>query len=248
MTRVKTVVVVASLLSCVSVPSNACSTVGCINDGVEVNQYFSVMVKHNGRPLAGVAVEITGEGREQFSGLTSTDGKVHVNLSPGHYWLKAELLGISAVYDECFHINQQSSKSAKRKLDYEWGDLAPATRRIAGKLIDSQPGKDGPPLWNLLHRTDVPISGATLKLQDPVAGTAYSTLSDSNGRFVFDPIPRATYVLHIEGGAAGDRGYDATDLLIELNPTASRNELVLTRRDAAGGSCGGTSLELQSAN
>ena len=37
-----------------------------------------------------------------------------------------------------------SSKSAKRKFNYEWGDLAPATRRIAGKLIDSQPQKMEP--------------------------------------------------------------------------------------------------------
>jgi hypothetical protein len=220
---------------------------GCLNDGVEANQHFTVIVKHDGKPLAGVAVQITGEGIEQFSGLTSTDGKIRVNLSPGHYWFKAELLGISAAY-ECFHINQQSTDGAKRKFTYEWGDLAPATRRIAGKLVDSQPRKDGPPLWNLLHRTDVPIAGASLKLQNPMNGTAYSTMSDNSGVFVFDLIPAGTYVLHIEGGTAGDRRYDATDMLIELNPKASRNELILTRQDAGGGNCGGTSLELQGAD
>jgi len=244
--RVITAVAVASLLSLVSVPSNACSLAGCLNDGVEANQHFTVMFKHDGKPVAGVRVEITGEGKEQFSGLSSTDGEVRLNLSPGHYWIKAELLGISAAY-ECFHINQQSSKSAKRKFTYEWGDSATATRRVAGKMVDSQPRKDGTPLWNLLHRIDVPISGASLKLQDPVTGSAYTTMSDSSGAFVFDLVPPATYVLHIEGGAAGDRGYDPTDVLIELNPNASRNEVVLTRREGGGGSCGGTSLELQSA-
>lgn len=215
---------------------------GCLNDGVEANPYFTVMFKHQAKPLAGVAVQITGEGKEQFSGLTSTDGKVRVNLSPGQYWLKAELLGISAAY-ECFHISQRSSRSAKRKFTYEWGDSAPSTRQIAGKLVDSQPGKDGPPpLWNLLHRIDVPITGASLKLQDPVTGSAYNTMSDSTGSFVFDSIPTGTYVLHIEGGTAGQ--FDPTDVLIELNPKVSRNALVLTRRDAGGGSCGGTSLEL----
>jgi hypothetical protein len=136
------------------------------------------------------------------------------------------------------------SRSAKRKFTYEWGDSAPSTRQIAGKLVDSQPGKDGPPLWNLLHRIDVPITGASLKLQDPVAGGAYNTMSDSTGSFVFDSIPTGTYVLHIEGGTAGDRGFDAADVLIELDPKVSRNALVLTRRAAGGGSCGGTSLEL----
>jgi hypothetical protein len=245
--RVITAVAVASLVFWISVPSNACSAVGCLNDGAEASQYFTVMFKHDGKPLAGVQVEITGEGTEQFSGLTSTDGMVRLTLPPGHYWLKAELLGISAAY-ECFHVNQRSSKSAKRKFTYEWGDLAPATRRIAGKLVDSQPRKDGTPLWNLLHRIDVPIVGASLKLQDPFTGDAYTTMSDSSGGFIFDSLPPATYVLHIEGGAAGDRGYDATDVLIELNPKASRNELVLTRREGGGGSCGGTSLELQNVN
>ncbi len=210
--RIITAVAVASLVSLISVPSNACSLAGCLNHGVEANQYFTVMVKHDGKPLAGVLVEITGEGKEQFSGLTPTDGKIRLNLSPGHYWIKAELLGISVAYD-CFHINQRSSKSAKRKFNYEWGDLAPATRRIAGKLIDSQPRKDGTPLWNLLHRIDVPITGAALKLQDPVTGSAYTTMSDSSGGFVFDSIPPTTYVLHIEGGVAGDR--DRTEFLYQ---------------------------------
>jgi len=245
--RVVTTVAVASLFLWISVPSNACSLASCLNDGVEANQYFTVMLKHDGKPLAGALVQITREGKEDFSGLTSADGKVRLNLSAGHYWLKAELLGVSAAY-ECFHINQQSSRSAKRKFTYEWGDSAPATRRIGGKLVDSQPRKDGTPLWNLLHRTDVAISGASLKLQDPVIGTVYTTMSDSTGAFVFDSVPPATYVLHIEGGAAGDRGYDATDMLIELSPKASRDELVLTRRDAGGGSCGGTYLELKSAD
>ena len=210
MKKVIVAVAVASLLSLISVPSNACSLAGCLNDGVEANPYFTVMFKHDSKPLAGVRVEITGEGKEQFSGLTTADGKVRLNLSPGHYWIKAELLGINGAY-ECFHINQKSSKNAKRQFTYEWGDLAPATQRVAGKLVDSQPRKDGTPLWNLLNRTDVPITGARLKLQDPVTGSDYTTTSDSSGGFVFDLIPPATYVLHIEGGAAGDRGYDPTE-------------------------------------
>jgi hypothetical protein len=139
-------------------------------------------------------------------------------------------------------------QATKHKFTYDWGDSAPASRRIAGKLIDSQPNKGGTPLWNLLHRVDMPISGANLSLQDPSTGAAYTTMSDATGFFAFDLIPPGTYVLHIEGGGAGDRGYDATDVLIELNPKASRYELVLTRREAGGGSCGGTSLELKNAN
>ena len=170
-----------------------------------------------------------------------------MSLPPGGYWLEANLLGISAAY-QCFHVNQQSSRIAKRNLTYDWGDEAPATLRIAGKLIDSQPEIGGNPLWNILHRIDVPNSGASLKLRNPTTGEVDTTTSGSDGQFTFDPIPDGTYVLHIEGGSAGDRRYDSTDLLIAIAPSARRNSLLLTRRDAGGGSCGGTSLELQNTN
>lgn len=209
---------------------------------------FAVTIKHSGKPLPGVRVQVTSEGSERFAGLTLTDGTVHVTgLAPGDYWLNAEFLGIGAA-SQCFHISDRPSGKGKRKLNFEWGDDAPATRRIAGKLIDSQPGTGGTPLWNLLHRIDVPIRGAALKLQNPVTGETYNTDPDSDGRFAFDGIAEGSYVLHIAGGGTESRDYDATDLLIELNPSASRSMLLLTRRDAGGGSCGGTSLDLQNAN
>ena len=240
-------VALAFLSSCLAIPSSACSAAGCLNEGIETRKSFAVTVKHAGKPLSGVAVQIAGKSSEVFSGETSMDGTVSISLPPGEYWLEAKLLGISAAHD-CFHIKEQSSRKARRNLAYDWGDEAPATQRIAGKLIDSQPGSGGNPLWNILHRVDVPISGASLKLQNPTTGNIYTTTSGSDGQFTFDPIPNGTYILHIEGGAAGDRGYDSTDLLIALAPHARRNSLLLTRRDDSAGSCGGTSLELQNTN
>jgi hypothetical protein len=130
-------------------------------------------------------------------------------------------------------------------LTYKWGDDAPATSRIAGKLVDSQPGKGGTPLWNLIHRVDVPITGAALRLQDPTSRAVYNAMSDRDGGFSFDAVPNGTYVLHIEGGAAGGRAYDPTDSLIRLSSSADRDWLFFKRREAGGGSCGGTELELQ---
>jgi len=86
-----------------------------------------------------------------------------------------------------------------------------------------------------------------LRLQDPLTGAVYSTLSDSDGHFSFGQIPKGIYVLHIEAGTApGGRGYDSTDLLVRLSDTAKQAMLLLTRSDASAGSCGGTSLELRS--
>jgi hypothetical protein len=206
---------------------------------------FVIAITHGRKPLNGVAVQIRGNDKE-FTVFTTSDGKARIDdLPAGLYWLDAEFLGIGAAY-QCFHVSDRPTSKAKRRLTYDWGDDAPATRRIAGSLIDSQPNKSGTPLWNLLHPVDVPIVGANLKLQFPT-GAVYTTMSDSQGDFAFEAIPAGTYVLHIEGGSAGDRGYDATDQLIELNPQASRDTLLL-KRSAGGGSCGGTSLELQSAH
>jgi hypothetical protein len=82
-----------------------------------------------------------------------------------------------------------------------------------------------------------------LKLQNPLTDQVFSTVSDQHGTFAMDRIPDGTYVLHIEGSSGG-RGYEATDLLIRLNPMASSDALELSRREAGAGRCGGTSMEL----
>jgi hypothetical protein len=219
--------------------------VGCLNNGDEMRPTFTIKVTHSDKPLAGVNFQIVAKDTEQFSGITDETGTVRVQkLTPGLYWLSGNLLGTGVVYT-CFHVSEKPSKRAKRKLIYEWGDDAPATTRIAGVLVDSQQGRGGTPIWNLIHRTDVPIVGASLRLQDPMTHAVYLTSSDQDGRFSFEALPSGTYVLHIEGGAVGDVAYDGTDQLVNLGAGANRNWLVFKRRDAGGGSCGGTELELQ---
>ena len=239
------------LLFTIPISTVACSAVGCSDRGVELRRNFSVKVTHEDKPLAGVSVRITGNsevaGHQSFSGLTSADGTTHfVNLPPGDYWIEADLLGIEAGY-ECFHINSSASRKAKKIRRYEWGDMALATRQAVGRLVDPQPGKGGNPLENLLHRVNVPIAEAKLELRQPVMGALYTAVSDADGHFIFDHIPDGTYVLHIEAGAApGSRAFDSTDVLIRLSYTAKPGTLLLARKEASGGSCGGTSMEIES--
>jgi hypothetical protein len=223
-----------------------CSMAGCMNNGDEMRPTFTIVVTHDDKPLAGVSFHVVAKGADQFSGLTDEKGIIHVpKLQPGLYWLNGDLLGTGVAYT-CFHVGEKPSRRAKAKLSYTWGDEAPGTSRIAGRLVDSQPGKGGTPIWNLVHRTEVPIVGAGLRLQDPITHAIYLASSDEDGRFSFEGVASGTYVLHIEGGAAGDRSYDETDQLIRLDDIAIRSSLVLKRRDAGGGSCGGTELDLQS--
>ena len=241
---------VLCLLSVFATPASACSLEGCRNRGIELRSDFALKIRHADKPLPGVAVEITGpqgtSGAKKFTVTTGTDGIARIsNLAPGDYWLDAEYLDIGAAY-HCFHVKEKPSRKAKRNLAYDWGDTAFGTRRIAGKLVDSQPGKGGTPIWNLTHRGDVPISAARLALQNATSGAVYHTTSDANGAFAFGGIPSGTYVLHIDAGKVEpDRDYEASDHLIKLASAARGGSLLLKRREASGGSCGGTSLELQ---
>ncbi len=235
-----------AVLGSLFIPSAAaCSLVPCVNDGIEVNPNVSVVVKHEGKALGGVTIEIIrGESsteRPILSLLTHPDGTAQISdLEPGEYWLRAGLLGIGAA-DHCFHVAQHPSKHAKKLLRYEWGYGAPVVRQVVGALIDTQPGTGGTPLWNLLHPIDVPISGAALQLRNARTGELLRTISDNRGEFTFDLIPNGMYVLHSEGGTTG-RSYDPTDLVINVRSTAKTLALVLKRQEPGATNCGDSSL------
>jgi len=248
--RLKALLSCAAILFLVAIPAStvACSTVACLDRGVELRRNFTVRVTHEGKALPGVIVQITGnsegESHRSFSGITSSNGTAHfANILPGDYWIQADLLGINAGY-ECFHINPTASRNAKKGRSYEWGDEPLGAREAVGRLVDSQPGKGGNPLENLLHRVDVPIPQARLELRQPVIGTVYTTVSDGNGHFAFGRVRDGIYVLHLEAGAAPG---DSTDLLLRFSDIPNGRTLLLSRREAGGGSCGGTSLTLEEA-
>jgi hypothetical protein len=245
--------VVLVLIVAFSPPSTACSVAGCLGDGVEMHSKFTVAITHQGKPLPGVSIEIRGFGGEKydsklFSGLTASDGKANVGaLPPGLYWLDAEYLGIFAG-SQCFHVATGATGKAKKRLTYEWGDLALGVRQMEGRLIDLQPGQGGTPLSNLIHRVEVPIVHAKVKLQNPLTTSVYTAETDEHGYFRFGEVPPGTYVLHIDGGAVTNgREYESTDLLVALSKKAKSDTLLLSRRDAGAGSCGGIYMELRNA-
>lgn len=106
----------------------------------------------------------------------------------------------------------------------------------------SQPAKGGTPIWNLTHRVDVPIVGAGLTLRDPISHAVYMTTSDQDGHFFFEGLPNGTYVLHIEGGSAGEFTYDPANSVVELTNIAKRGELLFKGGPSG---CGGNELALQ---
>jgi hypothetical protein len=120
-----------------------CSLAGCLNNGEEVRPTFTILVTHDDKPLAGVSFHVIAKGAEQFSGVTDENGTIHVpKLPPGLYWLNGDLLGTGVVYT-CFHVGEKPLRRAKSRLIYTWGDEAPATSKISGRLVASQPAKGG---------------------------------------------------------------------------------------------------------
>ncbi len=199
---------------------------------------FAVSVTHAGKPLQGVAVQVTLTGSPNagvFSGTTGADGIVKVaDLPAGDYWISADLLGINAAY-HCFYVGRRPTKKAKSKAEYEWGDSAISTRQVAGNLVGVQPGQGGTPLWNLVHPVEHSIDHALLELRHPTNGTAYKQVTDEQGRFAFEGVPNDTYVLHVSSGEVRD--YETADVLIQISPATRRSTLLLKRSyDGCGGS------------
>jgi hypothetical protein len=219
-----------------------CSLAGCLNNGEEVRPTFTILVTHDDKPLAGVSFHVIAKGAEQFSGVTDENGTIHVpKLPPGLYWLNGDLLGTGVVYT-CFHVGEKPLRRAKSRLIYTWGDEAPATSKISGRLVASQPAKGGTPIWNVTHRVDVPITGADVTLRDPVSHAVYVTASVEDGHFSFEGLPNGTYVLHIEGGSAGEFTYDPANSVVELTNTPKGGELLFKGGPSG---CGGNELALQ---
>lgn len=246
----KPIFIVCALALLLSVPTQttACSLISCsLNDGDEMRSDFVVKVSLGDTPLANVSTHVTrfpGDENKLFSGVTGADGTIRiVSLPPGEYWLESDLLGIGAG-GVCFHVNPRPTRKAKKLVTFHWGDLAPTTRKVAGRLIDPAPGEGAVFLQNIIKHVVEPIAEAKLELEDPLTGRIYSTVSDNDGHFSFDGVPSGTYVLHIEGGATHiGHEFEPTDLLIRVVGTASRDVLLLER--SAGSTCGGPSLILE---
>lgn len=223
-------------------PAFGCSVPLCMGDGIEIDPRATIQVVHQGSRLSGVSVRITRSGPDDkavFTGETGVNGTLVLpRLIPGVYWLNAEYLGISAAL-HCFHVRPQPSPGAKRKLKYKWGEWPTSTLRIAGELIDLQPGAGVGATLNRDYRIAVPIVGAELVLQNPRTGSVMRTDSAEDGTFAFGDAQEGVYVLRISGGSTG-RSYEPTSMLIKRARTALFDRLRLERAD----DCGAPSLRL----
>jgi|SRR5580692_8931249 hypothetical protein len=228
--------------------SAACSMYGCSPSETELRSNFSVRISHANKPLPGVTVKLTrSDGTrvvELLSQETDASGSIKISkIPPGDYWLSADLFGISAG-ERCFHVVAASSWKARKQINFEWGNKAPATREAAGKLVHTQGGQGDSPLWNITHPAQMPISNARLSLRAPLSDASFSTASDKDGHFTFGEIPDGLYVLRVEASATANGGsIEPANLLFRVSRSASKRDLFVDEADAFGGRCGGWSIE-----
>jgi hypothetical protein len=165
---------------------------------------------------------------------TGPEGTIQFNdLSSGNYNLSVEKLGITAAYI-CLHVSKWSTGlSAKRALTFDWGNDAPETRRIAGRLVAGNVIYDGRPI-------QIPVAGNRLTLHDALTDGSFETETDANGLFAFNGLASGIYVLHAHQAkqSFSRADYAAGDVLIRLNPTA-RRETLTVQRNSGGGDCSG---------
>jgi Carboxypeptidase regulatory-like domain len=227
------------LLAALVIPKlTACSISEiCPHHGFAAARNFTVTVHHAGKPLPGALVKvIPDDGGLDIAETTEAAGSIlFENLPPGNYHLSVSMLGITSFY-RCFHVAKWAL-TANRTMTVNWGDDAPETRQISGRLTSLRTISYA----NGQHVDSTSVSGIQLTLSNALTGVRYQTTSSSpEGSFNFSSVPEGVYVLHSE---ADDRlRYYAGDLLIHLSPTAKRSELVV--RLGGGGTDCGRALEL----
>jgi hypothetical protein len=222
------------LLSAALSKLEACSiSENCPHHGFAAAKNFTVTVHHAGKPLPGVLVTVIPEGDVDIAATTEAAGSVlFENLRPGNYHLSVSMLGITTVY-QCFHVAKQTTTlTAKRSMTFTWGDSAPETRQLAGKLVSNRVLIDA----NGQHPDPASVAGIHLALTNALTGIRYETTSNPAGSITFSNIAEGVYVLHSD--ADESRHYGSGDLLIRLGPTAARTELLLQLGDG-GGDCRG---------
>ena len=230
----KGMLLIVALISAPISKLEACSiTEICPHHGFEAAKNFSVTVRYAGKPLQGVLVEVTSDdGVVDTAGTTEAPGMIQFeNLRPGNYHISISMLGINTVY-QCFHVSKWTTGlNAKRALTYNWGDDAPETRHIAGKLVSRRFIVDA----NGQHVDPASVAGIHLTLTDALTGMRYETTSSAEGLINFGAIAEGVYVLHSE--ADERRRYYPGGMLIRLSPAATRTDLVL-ELGGGGGDCG----------
>ena len=206
---------------------------------------FSVLVVNEGKPLAGVRVELSTDpkGYEASRSLLTiaTDdagqSKFH-DVKPGRYYV-----GISdAAFPQSTEIvvDGRRSKAQTEKITFEWPGVNPLAVRFISGLLNAAL-RTGEPLKDQAHPTFGALGGARLTLSRAVSGEVIETQTASeSGSFGFQTVAAGLYMLKVEVQTS-ERYRDVRGYVpIEVDPDAKTLDLNLFLQP---GVCGALAFE-----
>jgi len=214
--------------------SLACESTTICAARTELQRSFTVLVTADGKPVSGVHVEVERnyskvgkENKVRFTGTTAADGTVRIpKMKPGHYKLWAEYLGLSVDSDECIDILSHATSKAEKEIHYTWGDDAPSTGAVRGKLTNGELDMKLSFAERLSHRNAVPIAGAAISLRGPSTAEPFVTTTDADGSFSFSGVPDGVYVLHVDAGKSRSGiAHEHSDQMIRVSASAKADDL-----------------------
>ena len=167
-----------------------------------ISRSFSVNVSDRGRPVVGLQIELTTEGRKKDHTVatfkTDANGSVQFKrVRPGHYFVGIRQPAFG--YSEEIEVMRHPPKGSPEGFTFEWPGWKPlSTTTVSGSITGLARTDRG-----LLLDTTKPIYGsvigAKLTLLKAVSDEAIETqISSNGGSFGFHVVPAELYLLRVE--------------------------------------------------
>jgi hypothetical protein len=228
---IRKVATVVTILFLVSTSAFACSFV-YNGPYPEVSRNLTIVVRFEGKPLAGASVKLwlpSTESSKSLSMSTAADGTARfTDLTPGKYNIFVRHLDIFASSADgvqgYIEVLPHGTAQAKANLEYRWGEMPIEVRQIAGTMTTSESGANVVrQIWKAFGFSFA-VDEAQIELQHATNGSVFKTKSDASGKFVIAGVPSGTYRLHLSGGRYGGSGH----WVVRVTPAAANGSLRAT--------------------